>query len=206
MKFLFDLFPILLFFAVFRWGEGHTDAARGLAQQYLSGFMAGTTVTATLAPILLATAVAIVTTFLQLAYVLARRKKVHGTLWFSLATITVFGGATIYFQNDTFIKWKPTVMYWSFTGALLISEMLLKKNLVRSMFEEAFSLPEPMWFKLNMIWAIYFLLMGLLNLYVAFNFPVATWVSFKVFGFSALMAVFVLAQIFVLSKYIKDAP
>lgn len=205
MKFLFDLFPVILFFGVFKWGEGHADAAQGLVSQYLSGFMSGGAVDVSQAPILLATAVAIVASLAQIGYLLARRKKVDGMLWVSLAIIVVFGGATIYFRDNTFIKWKPTILYWCFAVALLVSQYVMKKNLVRVMMEKQVSLPEPIWGKLNLAWSIFFVAMGLLNLYVAFNYTLDTWVNFKMFGTMGLMFAFIIAQSLFLSKYMKDA-
>ena len=204
MKFLFDLFPVILFFGIFKWGEGHADAAQALVSEYLSGFVSGGVVTATQAPIILATAMAIVATLLQIAYLLTRRKKVDAMLWVSLVIITVFGGATIYFHNETFIKWKPTVLYWCFAAALLVSQLGMGKNLIRVMMEKQMALPEAIWAKVGLAWGAFFVFMGLLNLYVAFNFATNTWVNFKLFGGMGLMFAFVIGQSLYLSKYIKD--
>lgn len=204
MKFLFDLFPVILFFAMFKWGEGNPDAAQALAQQFLSGLASGSS-TAAQAPIMLATAVAILATFGQIGYLMLRRRKVDNMLWVSLAIITLFGGATIYFNNETFIKWKPTVLYWCFGAALLISQMLFSKNLIRLMMEKQISLPDIVWQRLSLSWAGFFGVMGLVNLYIAFNFPTAIWVNFKLFGFTGLMFAFVIAQSLFLSKYVKDS-
>lgn len=203
MKFLFDLFPVILFFAMFKWGEGNPDAAQALAQQYLSGLTSGTA-TAAQAPIMLATAIAILATFAQIGYLLTRGRKVDGMLWVSLAIITLFGGATIYFNNETFIKWKPTVLYWCFGAALLVAQMLFGKNLIRLMMEKQITLPDPVWQRLNLSWAGFFGAMGLINLYVAYSFPTAFWVNFKLFGFTGLMIAFVVAQSVFLSKHVKD--
>lgn len=205
-KFLFDLFPVILFFGVFKWGKNNIDAAQSILSQYLSGVMAADTVVSTQAPILLATAVAILASFLQIGYLLARRKKVDTMLWVSLAIITLFGGATIYFNNPTFIKWKPTVLYWCFGAALVISQLLLKKNLIKKMMQAQLTLPESVWDRLNLAWASFFVAMGFINLYVAYQFDEATWVNFKLFGFTALMVAFVVAQSLVLSKYMKESP
>ena len=204
MKFLFDLFPVILFFGIFKWGEGHADAAQSLVSHYLSGFVSGGVITTTQAPIILATAMAIVATLLQIGYLLMRRKKVDAMLWVSLVIITVFGGATIYFHNETFIKWKPTVLYWCFAGTLLVSQLIMGKNLIRTMMEKQMALPEPIWAKVGLAWGAFFVCMGLLNLYVAFNFPTNTWVNFKLFGGMGLMFTFVIGQSLFLSKYIKD--
>ena len=204
MKFLFDLFPVILFFGVFKWGEGHAQAAQSIGQQYLSGLVSGGEVTLTQAPILLATAIAIVATVAQIGYLLLRGKKVDTTLWLSLGIIVVFGGATIYFHNETFIKWKPTVLYWCFAAALLFSQMFLGKNLIRTMMEKQMSLPDGIWRRVNLAWVAFFLTMGLLNLYVAFNFSTNSWVNFKLFGSMGLMFAFIIIQSLMLSKHIKE--
>lgn len=204
MKFLFDLFPVILFFGVFKWGEGNAQAAQSIGQQYLAGLVSGGEVTLVQAPILLATAIAIVATIVQIGWLLMRGKKVDTTLWLSLAIIVVFGGATIYFHNETFIKWKPTVLYWCFAAALLFSQMFLKKNLIRTMMEKQMSLPEGIWRRVNLSWIAFFITMGMLNLYVAFNFSTASWVNFKLFGSMGLMFAFIIVQSLMLSKYIKE--
>lgn len=175
MKFLFDLFPIILFFVAFKvWG------------------------------IFTATAVAIVATLVQIAWVAFRHRKVDPMLWVSLGVVTVFGGATLVLHNDTFIKWKPTVLYWCFAAVLLFSQMVLKKNLIRAMMEKQMGLPEPMWRKVNLSWVAFFIAMGLLNLYVAFNFSLNSWVNFKLFGGMGLMFAFIVVQSLVLSKHMTD--
>ncbi|MDO8305534.1 septation protein A [Herminiimonas sp.] len=204
MKFLFDLFPVILFFAVFKWGEGNADAAQAFGQQFLSVLVSGGQVTVAQAPILLATAIAIIATIVQIGYLLSRGKKVDGTLWLSFAIIVFFGGATIYFHNETFIKWKPTVLYWCFAAVLLFSQIFLKKNLIRTMMEKQMTLPEGIWRRVNLSWVAFFITMGLLNLYVAFNFSTASWVNFKLFGGMGLMFAFVIAQSLLLSKYVKE--
>ena len=204
MKFLFDLFPVILFFGIFKWGEGHADSAHSLAAQYLSGFVSGGTVTTGQAPILLATAVAIIATVLQIGYLLVRARKVDPMLWLSLVIIGFFGGATIYFHNETFIKWKPTVLYWCFALALFISQVFVNKNLIRSMMEKQIKLPDFAWQRLGFAWIAFFSVMGVLNLYVAFTFSTATWVDFKLFGGTGLMLAFVVAQSLMLARYIKQ--
>ena len=205
MKFLFDLFPVILFFGMFKWGENNPETAQSLVQQYMAGLVSGSS-TIEQAPIMLATALAILATFGQILYLLARKQKVDTMLWVSLAIITLFGGATIYFHNETFIKWKPTVLYWFFGAALLISQTLFGKNLIRLMMEKQVSLPNPVWQRLSLAWALFFAAMGVINLYVAYNFSTAAWVNFKLFGFTGLMFAFVIAQSLMLSKYIKEDP
>jgi intracellular septation protein len=157
------------------------------------------------APILLATAVTILATIAQIGWLLARRKPVDNMLWVSLGIIVLFGGATIYFHDEQFIKLKPTVLYWCFSLALLVSPILFGKNLMRSMMGKQLTLPDPVWTRLNLAWGLFFAAMGAVNVYVAFSFPLAFWVNFKLFGFLGLMIVFIIAQSIYLGRYLKEA-
>lgn len=199
MKFLFDLLPVILFFAAYKLGGAHPEAAHAL----LSGWL-GDGIAVSQAPILIATVVAIAATALQIALVWLRHRKVDTMLWVSLAIITVFGGATLFFHNPTFIKWKPTALYWLFGCVLLGSAALLHRNLIRNMLEAQIRLPDPVWGRLNLAWASFFIAMGLLNLYVAYNFSEETWVDFKLFGGIGLMLAFVLGQGFYLSRHLEE--
>ena len=205
MKLLFDLFPVILFFVVFRLAGSHPEAAQAFGAQYLSGLVSGGEVSVAQAPILLATGVTILATFGQIGWLLARRKPVDNMLWVSLVIIVLFGGATIYFHDEHFIKLKPTVLYWCFALVLLGSQLVLKKNLMKSMMGSQLSLPEMVWTRLNLAWGLFFSVMGALNLYIAFNFPLDFWVNFKLFGFLGLMIVFVIMQSIYLSRYMKEA-
>ena len=175
MKFLFDLFPVILFFVVFK----------------ILGIYA-------------ATASAIIATLLQIAWVKYRHGKVDGMLIASGVIIVVFGGATLLLHNELFIKWKPTVLYWLFAIVLFASEIFWNKNLIRAVMDKQLALPDPIWRKLNHAWAGFFAVLGLLNLYVAFNFATETWVNFKLFGTMGLMLVFVVLQSLFLGKYMKE--
>ncbi|MHB9101077.1 MAG: septation protein A [Sulfuricella sp.] len=175
MKFLFDLFPIILFFAAYKFYGIFT-----------------------------ATAVAIVATFAQIGWVWFRHRKVDKMLWISLGVITVFGGATLLLHDETFIKWKPTILYWLFASVLLISQIAFRKNLIKAMLGKQMVLPENIWHRLNLGWAAFFIAVGFVNLYVAFNFSTDTWVNFKLFGILGLMLVFVLGQGLLLAKYVVE--
>ncbi len=204
MKLLFDLFPVILFFAVFKLAGANPEAAQAFGSQYLSALVAGGEVTLQQAPILLSTAVAILATIAQVVWLLARRKPVDNMLWLSLAIIMVFGGATIYFHDEQFIKLKPTVLYWCFAAALLGAQGVFRKNLIRAMMGKQMSLPDQVWTRLNLAWGLFFAMMGVLNLYVAYRFPLEFWVSFKLFGFLGLMVAFVVAQSIYLSRHMKE--
>lgn len=199
MKLLFDLLPVILFFGAYKFAGANTDAAQQLAAGWL-----GDGISASQAPILIATAVAIVATFGQIAWVWLRHRKVDTMLWVSLAIITVFGGATLFFHNPTFIKWKPTALYWLFASVLTISDLMLGRNLIRKMLEAQVRLPDAIWSRLNLAWATFFALMGVLNLYVAYTFTEEAWVNFKLFGGMGLMLLFVIAQGFYLSRHITE--
>jgi len=199
MKFLFDLFPVILFFASFKWSEKNPDSAAGLLAQFT-----GLNVAPAMAPILIATVVVIVATLAQVAWVHFKHGKVDKMLWFSLALVVAFGGMTLAFQNEAFIKWKPTVLYWGFAAGIGITALLFKKNAIRAALGEQITLPEPIWSRLNFSWLGFFVLMGVLNLYVAYSFSTDIWVDFKLFGGMGLMFLFVIAQGLYLSKYMEE--
>jgi len=204
MKFLFDLFPVILFFVAFKLAGNNPDAAAALASGLLDGL--GGAVVAGQAPILIATLVAILATFAQIGWLVMRGRKVDTMLWVSLGIIVVFGGATLLLRDETFIKWKPTVLYWLFGAALLVSATLFRKNLIRTMMGEKIQLPDAAWRSLNASWIGFFVVMGCLNLYVAFNFSTETWVNFKLFGGMGLMLAFVIVQSLFLAKHIEEKP
>jgi intracellular septation protein len=175
MKLLFDLFPVILFFVTFKFAGVFT-----------------------------ATAVAIAATFVQVGWVKFKHGKVDTMLWVSLGIISVFGGATLLLHDETFIKWKPTVLYWFFAVALLLAPVLFNKNLMRALLGEKIALPDPAWVKLNLAWSAFFAVLGLVNLYVAFNYSTDSWVNFKLFGATGMMLAFVVVQSLWLSKYVEE--
>jgi intracellular septation protein len=204
MKVLFDLFPVVLFFLAYTGAKRAPEAAAAVVSGLLSGIGAAGAVATDQAPILLATAVAIVATFGQVGWLLLRGRKVDNMLWISLGIIVVMGGATLVLRDPTFIKWKPTVLYWTFAVVLLGADVLLKKNVIRTMMQEQLSLPDPVWTRLNLSWVIFFAAMGAANLYVAYNYSEGTWVNFKLFGGIGLMVAFVILQGLMLSRFIQN--
>jgi intracellular septation protein len=175
MKFLFDLFPVILFFVAFKFFG-----------------------------IYIATAVAIVATVAQIAWVCYRHRKIDNIQWVTLGVIMVFGGATLLLHDETFIKWKPTVLYWLFGAALLVAEFGFRKNLIKAMMGKQITLADSIWRWLLMSWIGFFVIMGVLNLYVAFNFSTDAWVNFKLFGGTGLMLAFVVLQALFLAKYVDS--
>ena len=203
MKILFDFLPIALFFGMFKYAEGNKDWAAGTATDWLGFMVSGGVVGPAEAPVLLATVVVIVATLVQILWIKARGRKVDTMLWISLALVTALGSATIYFHSESFIKWKPTVLYWVMGGSLLMGQLVFRKNGIKSLMGAQMSLPDSVWRVVNLSWVAFFTVMGFLNLWVAFNFPTSTWVNFKLFGGMGLMLVFVLAQAVFLNKHIK---
>ncbi|XAH26058.1 septation protein A [Xylophilus sp. GW821-FHT01B05] len=172
MKLLIDFFPIILFFAAFK----------------LYGIYA-------------ATGIAIAATIVQIGYLRWRHGRIEPMQWVSLGVIVLFGGATLIAHNDTFIKWKPTVLYWVMGAALMAGQLFFRKNLLKSVMGSQMQLPEHAWRVANWSWVGFFTLMGGLNLWVAYHFDTDTWVNFKLFGGMGLMVVFVIAQALYLSRY-----
>ncbi len=204
MKLLFDFLPIALFFAVFKYAEAHRDWAAAFATGQLGFMVSGGVVGAAEAPVLLATVVVIIATLAQVAWLKLRGRRIDTMLWVSLGLVVVLGGATIYFHNETFIKWKPSVLYWAMGLSLWLSPLLFGKNLLRVLLGEQMQLPGRVWHRLNFAWVAFFALMGLLNLWVAYHFSTAGWVNFKLFGGIGLMLLFTLAQGLYLSRHLKD--
>lgn len=183
MKFLFDLFPLLLFFAAFR-----------------------------LYDIYVATGVAIAASFAQVAIYWWRHRKFEAMHLITLVVITVFGGLTIALQSDTFIKWKPTILYWIFAALVLGSHFVGAKTVMQRLLGSKMELDARLWRHYNLSWGLFFVVAGALNLYVAFYHGLdqteavrqTTWVNFKVFGLLGLTFVFALLQAVVLARHMKD--
>ncbi len=206
MKFLFDLFPVILFFIAYKLGTSFPTQAAALATNYLGIFVADGRVPADQAPILIATAIAIVASLGQVGWLLVRGRKVDTMLWVSVAVIIVFGGATIWLHDETFIKWKPTILYALFALILAGGRLLAKRNLIESLLREQIVLPPPAWEKLLWAWVGFFVGIGVLNLWVAFSFPTDTWVNFKLFGLMGLTFAFALGVGVWVSRHVKEAP
>jgi len=203
MKLLFDFLPIVLFFAAFKYAEAHKAWAAGFATSQLGFLVSGGTVGPNEAPVLLATGVVIAASLAQVAWLKLRRRKVDTLLWVSLGLVAVLGGATIYFHNETFIKWKPSVLYWAMGVSFWLSPLLFGKNLLRALMGAQMQLPARVWHRLNFAWVAFFAAMGLLNLWVAYSFSTDVWVDFKLFGGIGLMLLFTLAQGLYLNRYLK---
>jgi intracellular septation protein len=174
MKLLIDFFPIILFFIAFK-----------------------------VAGIYVATGVAIAATIAQIAWLRHSTGKVEPMQWVSLAVIVLFGGATIVLQNEVFIKWKPTILYWLMGASLMAGQLVFRKNLLKSVMGSQLELPARAWGVANWSWVVFFATMGAINLWVAFHFDTDTWVNFKLFGGMGLMLLFVIGQALYLGRYLK---
>ena len=177
MKFLFDFFPILLFFTAYKYAD-----------------------------IYVATGVAIAASIIQVGYSWFKHHRVETMQWITLVLIIVFGGATLYLKDEMFIKWKPTVLNWMFAAAFLGSQYIGKKSIAERMLAENISLPQHVWTRVNWSWVTFFTILGCANLYVVYNFDTDTWVNFKLFGMMGLTILFVLLQAVYLSRYVKPEP
>ena len=210
MKQLFDFFPILLFFIVYKF---YLDLPEGLITTVndILPFMALTPGESSDA-IFLATLIAILATILLVAYSFIVNKKVEKMPLITLVLLLVFGGATLLFKNPLFIQWKPTAINWLFALTFLGSQFIGDKPLVQRMMSQALEINDSsVWAKLNLTWVGFFIVSGIANLLVApqidplnFRFSEDTWVDFKLFGLMGMTIVFVLTQAFYLARYIPS--
>ena len=169
-----ELLPLLLFFLAFKiWG------------------------------IYTATGVAIGISALQILWSLLRKKPITNMQWIALILLTTLGGATIFLQDVTYIKWKPTAVYWGF-ALVFFTTHFMKKPLIERLLEERIQLPQIIWRRLNLSWGLFFTFLGAANIYLIQNFDTETWVHFKVFGGFFCTLLFVIAQGLYLSRHIQD--
>lgn len=176
MKILFDFFPVLLFFIVYKVYDIYT-----------------------------ATAVLIIACAVQTFGHRILKGKFENAHIITLVLVALFGGLTLYLQDDTFIKWKPTAINWLFAIIFIGSQFIGEKTIIERMMGANITLPSPVWTKLNVAWALFFVVLGALNIYVAFSFDTDTWVNFKMFGLMGLTFAFIVAQSFYLMPYLKQA-
>jgi len=177
MKMLFDFFPILLFFAAYKYFDND---------------------------MIIATQVGIGATFLQVTIHWIKHRAFEKMHLITLALITVFGGITIALDNPFYIQLKTTVLEWVFALAFLGSHYIGKDNFVKRMMGHAVTAPDDVWAKVNFLWVGFFVLMGFVNLYIVFNFSEDFWVNFKTFGMLGATFVFLIAQSLYLAKYVNS--
>ncbi len=175
MKLLFDLFPILIFFICYK-----------------------------VFGIYVATAVAMGASLLQVIFYRIQHQRYEKMHLISMTLILVLGGATLFFHNPWFIKWKPTAIYWLSSLVFLGSSFIGKKTLIQKMMEGNIDLPQNIWSRLNFAWAVFFILMGALNIYVAYYYDTDIWVNFKLFGGAGFTLLFVFLQSIYLTRHIVE--
>ena len=175
MKFLFDLLPVILFFVGFK----------------LYGIFA-------------ATAIAIAATIAMIIYAKIRHGVVEKMLLINGAIIGVLGGVTLLLHDKTYIMWKPTVLYWLLAVVLLVANLFFKKNFIQQMMGKMLNAPKSIWDKLNLAWVVFLVILGFVNLYVAFNYSENAWVNFKLFGVTSIMFIFIIAQTLLLKQYLIE--
>lgn len=176
MKLLLDFFPIIIFFGVYKYTGD----------------------------IIMATAILIPATLLQILYTWIKEHKIEKMQLVTLVLVLVMGGATVIFQDKTFIQWKPTVVNWLFGAAFLGSQFIGTKTIIERIMSANIDLPQNAWKTLNLAWVFFFLSMGALNLIVAYNFSEETWVNFKLFGMLGLTVIFIIIQGLYMSKYMNN--
>lgn len=205
MKLLFDLFPVILFF--FSYYKAHLLIAHTPIGQWIDPAQP-----AHIAATIVATSIAIIASFLQVGWYWMKHRRFEKMHLFSLGMISVLGGLTIYIGNPAFIQWKPTLLYWLFATILLGSQYFAGKNLIQKMIGTQISLPQFVWNRLNLIWVLFFIITGFANLYVAFYYRTDLdaetrmnfWVSFKLFGLTGLMVLFVIGLGFYISRHAQE--
>ena len=177
MKFMFDFFPVLLFFIAYKAYDIYT-----------------------------ATAVLIIACLVQTAGHWAIHRRFEKSHLITLVLVSLFGGATLLLQDEMFIKWKPSVINWLFGIAFIGSQFIGEKSLIQRILGAQLDLPQVIWRNLNGAWAIFFITLGFVNLYVVYNFDTDTWVDFKMFGLMGLTLAFMLLQGLYLARHIKEIP
>ncbi|MGH8503794.1 MAG: septation protein A [Gammaproteobacteria bacterium] len=202
MKFLYDFFPVLLFFIVYKF---YGEIPAGVIQTFAALPLLTLTPGEPTHAIYLATAVAILASVVQVSLYWLRVGRFEKTHLISLALITIFGGATLALQDPLFIKWKPTILNWLFALAFLGSQFVGDKTLVERMMAHAVTVPAAIWRRVNLGWVSFFVIAGLANIYVAYNFSEEIWVDFKLFGLMGLTLAFVFGQALYLSRYMASA-
>ncbi len=184
MKLLFDLFPLILFFAAYKMYD-----------------------------IFVATAVAIAASFVQLAVFWIRNRRFETMHVVTLAALVLFGGLTLALRDPVFIKWKTTIVYWILGSIILFSQFVTKRTVVEFLTADKFPMPKKAWRTFNLHWAIFAYAVGLLNLYVAFYYGLELdearreeiWVNFKVFGVLVLTIVFMAFEVFLMMRIAKQS-
>lgn len=143
---------------------------------------------------------------LQVAYEYIRFRKVDKKTTVIFWVAMLFGGATLIFRNQEFIQWKPTIVNWLFSAALLTSQIIARDNLIKKMLSSQLTLPDHVWRNLALGWSLGFFLAGALNLFVAYSFSLDFWVTYKLVGGFAISLIYMVITMVYLVKggHLKD--
>jgi len=180
MHMLYDLIPVILFFIAFK-----------------------------VYGIYVATQVGIVATAVQVLLTRMIKKKWDKMQCVTLLAFMLFGGMTLYFHNPIFVKWKPTIVFTTFALIILFTHFFTKKPLMQRLMEASISydgalIPLRVWRRLNLMWALFFLLLSFANLYVAYYLSDDAWVNFKFYGITSALIVFSILQAVFLMRYLTE--
>lgn len=201
MKLLVDLLPVILFFVVYKFYGDFVSAEQALCLSGDNFCIPGGDEGAIYA----ATIVAIIAAFIQTALFWFKHRRFEQMHVITLGVLVLLGGATLAFQDELFIKWKPTIVNWLFAVAFLGSQFIGEKTFVQRLMEQAVTLePLSVWRHLNMAWVVFFIISGLINLYVAYTFSTDFWVNFKLFGMTGLTFAFIIGQAVFLTRYMVE--
>lgn len=191
MRQLLELIPIILFFITYKM-DGQNLQVLGFNYEFDGIFSA--------------TAVLMLATTLQVALTWLMTRTVEKKLiWLFLAVI-VFGTATLVLRNQLFIQWKPTIFNWGLALVFLGSWIMSEKSLLERMLGDQMELPKQAWSRLNQLWIGNFLLVGGLNLFVAYNYSESDWVSYKLYSAIGFTVVLMILTMLVIFPHIKDQP
>ncbi|NLY13947.1 MAG: septation protein A [Gammaproteobacteria bacterium] len=190
VKQFIDFIPLILFFIVFKLEPRDVE----LAGQVFS-----------IGGIFSATAMLIISSLVVYGSLFAMQRRLEKGQWITLAGCLLFGGLTLAFHSETFLKWKAPVVNWLFALGFAGSHFIGEQPLIKRVMGHAVSLPDPIWTKLNIAWVVFFIFLGGANLFVAFTFQ-AIWVDFKVFGSLGMTLLFLIGQGVYLSRHMQDVP
>jgi intracellular septation protein len=176
LKTIIELFPVVFFFAAFKLTNDMFKA----------------------------TAVAIVCAVLQVGLMKWQKIQIKPIHWFSAGLVIILGGISIYVHNPMFLKWKFSVLEWCLGAAILIGQFAFNKNMLKLLLGQELTLPDGVWKKLGLMWAAFFIFLGILNIYIAYQYDDAVWVNFKTYGSLGLTMAFMLVQSLWISRHMQD--
>jgi intracellular septation protein len=203
LKPLLDLLPVFVLFGVFRFARRSPETTQAWVTALFGSVPATGPGAADIAPLILATACAMAATAVQIGWLILKRAKVSASVWLSAFLILVLGGLTVWLQNEWFIKWKPTILNWTFGAVLLGGHWIWRRNLLGALFSSELQLPGPVWDRLLLAWSAFFIAMGAVNLVVVYHFSTDTWVDFKTFGMLGLTFAFAIGTGVYVSSHLK---